>query len=157
MEALLSLQKVSSERDIRNLRKLYDVIETNVRSLKTLGIDFKQYGALFIAVIMNKVPDEIRLIVTKGVKGGEWELDGILEKLQGELEAREQSNQLQMKQSDGNLTKNAQGNLHFTTWALVPKGRKVTCSFCNGSHYSAKFDNVPKPQARKLNWRVELN
>ena len=34
MEALLSLQKVSSETDIRSLRKLYDVIEINVRSLK---------------------------------------------------------------------------------------------------------------------------
>ena len=57
MEALFSLQKVSSERDINNFRKLYNVIEINVRSLKTLGIDFKQYGALLIPVIMNKVPD----------------------------------------------------------------------------------------------------
>ena len=43
IEALLSLQKVSSERDISNIRKLYDVTEIHVRSLKTLGIDFKQY------------------------------------------------------------------------------------------------------------------
>ena len=149
MEALLSLQRVSSERDIRSLRKLYDAIEVNVRSLKTLGIDFKQYGALLIPVIMNKVPDEIRLIITKGIKGEEWELDGILEILQGELEAREQSNQLQMKQSNGNFTKHAQGHHQFTTSALVAEGRKITCSYCNGSHYSAKCEIVSNPQARK--------
>ena len=66
MEALLSLQKVSSERDIENLRKLYNVIEINVRSLKIFEIDFKQDGALLIPVIINKVPDETRLISTKG-------------------------------------------------------------------------------------------
>ena len=150
MEALLSLQRVSSERDIRSLRKLYDAIEVNVRSLKTLGIDFKQYGALLIPVIMNKVPDEIRLIITKEIKGEDWELDGILEILQGELEAREQSNQLQMKQSNGNFTKHAQGHHHFTTSALVAEGRKITCSYCNGSHYSAKCEIVSNPQARKV-------
>ena len=149
MEALLSLQRVSSERDIRCLRKLYDATEVNVRSLKTLGIDFNQYGALLIPVIMNKVPNEIRFIITKEIKGEEWELDGIVEILQGELEAREQSNQLQMKQSNGNFTKHAQGNHHFTTSVLVAERRKITCSYCNGSHYSAKCDIVSTPQARK--------
>ena len=120
-----------------------------MRSLKTLGIDFKLYGALLIPVIMSKVPDEIRLIITKGIKGEEWELDGILKTLQGELEAREQSNQLQLKHSLGNYTKHAQGNHHFTTSALVADGRKITCSFCNGSHYSAKCDIVSDPKAIK--------
>ena len=48
-----------------------------MRSLKTLGIDFKHYGALLIPVIINKVPDEIRLSSSKGIQGEEWELDGI--------------------------------------------------------------------------------
>ncbi len=61
MESLLNLTQVSNEQDIKNLRKLYDNIETHVRSLKSLGIDFIQYGALLVPMIMSKIPNEIRL------------------------------------------------------------------------------------------------
>ncbi len=42
MESLLNLQKVSSEKYVKTLRKLFDNIESNVRSLKRLGVDFKE-------------------------------------------------------------------------------------------------------------------
>ena len=65
MEALLNLQKVFSEKDVKALRKLYDHIEINVRSLKSLGIDFAQYGTQLIPMVMTNVPEEIRLQITK--------------------------------------------------------------------------------------------
>ena len=69
MESLLNLQAVSRERDIKALRKLYDNIESNVRSLKTLGVNFEQYGTLLIPIIMSKLPEETRLVITKEIKG----------------------------------------------------------------------------------------
>ena len=74
---------------------------------------------------MNKVPDEIRLIITKGVKREEWELDGILEKLQGKLEARKQSYQLQMTQSNGNLRKMPKEISILQHWYWFLKGEKT--------------------------------
>eukprot|EP00112_Aurelia_sp_Birch-Aquarium-sp1_P025255 Seg831.10 transcript_id=Seg831.10/GoldUCD/mRNA.D3Y31 product="hypothetical protein" protein_id=Seg831.10/GoldUCD/D3Y31 len=68
MEALRNLKQVSSERDVKALRKLYDSIETNVRSLKSLGVDFTQYGVLLIPMLMTKIPEEICLIITRLTK-----------------------------------------------------------------------------------------
>ena len=50
---------------MKALQKLYDHIEINVRPLKSLGIDFAQYGTLLIPMVMTKIPEEIRLQITK--------------------------------------------------------------------------------------------
>ena len=55
---------------MKALRKLYDHIEIKVRSLKSLGIDFAQYGTLLIPTVMTKVPEEIRLQITKKIRKG---------------------------------------------------------------------------------------
>ena len=89
MESLLNLNQVSNERDIKNLRKLHDNIETNVQSLKTLRVDFAQYGALLVPMIMSKFPEDIRLAITKSVNN-DLGLDSILAVFKTELNTREQ-------------------------------------------------------------------
>ena len=42
MGALLNLMHVSSGRDVKNLRKLHEVTESNIRGLKALGVDCNQ-------------------------------------------------------------------------------------------------------------------
>ena len=39
MEALLNVPAISSKKDVKGLRRIFDSIETNIRSLKALGID----------------------------------------------------------------------------------------------------------------------
>ena len=68
MEVLLNIRQVSSSKDAPSLRKLFDTIETNVRSLKTLGVDFKQYGTLLLPIVLAELPEELRLAITKSVK-----------------------------------------------------------------------------------------
>lgn len=152
MEALLNLQSASTEKDIKTLRKLFDSIEINVRSLKCLGIDFEQYGALLIPIIMSKVPEEIRLIITKGIKGEDWGLDGVVEIFRTELEAREKCGQLQLK-NPGNSHpshRQIQAQNSYTTSALFNNNEtRITCSFCKNSHPSVKCPNVTDPKERK--------
>ena len=148
MEALLNLPRVSSERDIRELRKLFDSLEINIRSLKSLGIDFKQYGTLLVPIIMSKLPDEIRLTITKGANGDTWELEVLLKTLRAELEAREQCGIMKFN-NGANRTKGISNNAAYTTSALFSSERKVTCTFCKGPHQSAKCQIVSSPQARK--------
>ena len=57
MDALLKLQGSSSGHDIRSIRRLYDTIES-------LGVESESYGSLLVLVIMNKIPEEMRLIVS---------------------------------------------------------------------------------------------
>ena len=64
MEQLLNTDGVTSQHDVRGLRHLYDVIETNVRSLDSLGVKAESYGSLLSSVLMNKLPSELRLIAS---------------------------------------------------------------------------------------------
>eukprot|EP00795_Rhopilema_esculentum_P006521 gene6521-11985_t len=74
IDALKNLQNVSSDKDVKFLRKMVDDIDINVRSLKSIGSDFRNYGALSNPLVIGKLPEEIRLAVTKKMKGKEWEL-----------------------------------------------------------------------------------
>ena len=59
MEQLLNTDGVTSQHDVRHL---YDVIETNVRSLESLG---ESYSSLLSSVLMNKLPSELRLLASR--------------------------------------------------------------------------------------------
>ena len=68
MHALLRLAAVTSHHDVKGLRRLYDAIEANVRGLKALEVKAESYGSLMVSILMNKLPPEIRLIVSRGLK-----------------------------------------------------------------------------------------
>ena len=56
MESLLKLSCVSSMVDIKRIRMVYDMIESNVRSLQNLGIRAEMYGSLLIPIMLQKYP-----------------------------------------------------------------------------------------------------
>ena len=85
MKLLLNIRQVSTSKDVPSLRKLFDTIETNKRSLKTLGVDYKQYGTLLLPIVMSKFPEELCLTITKSVKKNEWSLEIVLEVLKKNL------------------------------------------------------------------------
>jgi hypothetical protein len=77
MDALLKLQ-ASTIGDIRSVRRLYGTIESHIRSLQALGVESKSYGSLLVPVIMNKIPEEMRLIVSRNFYQSTWDVDSML-------------------------------------------------------------------------------
>ena len=65
MNKLLGLEPISHLGAVNELRKLYDEIETQVRSLNSLGLDEKNYGAMLVPVVMSKLPQQVKLIITR--------------------------------------------------------------------------------------------
>ena len=65
MEALLKLQSVNAMSNVKGIRAVLDNLEIQVRGLQALGIDSAQYGALLIPIFMEKLPEELRLIVSR--------------------------------------------------------------------------------------------
>jgi len=47
MELLLNAESVTSHYYIRSLRQLHDTVESNVRSLKSLGVSRESYGVCY--------------------------------------------------------------------------------------------------------------
>ena len=90
MDILLNVSPVTNQ-DTRKLRELYDTLEAHVRSLKSLGIPSNSYGSLLSSIIMNKLPQEVRLIISREIKDHDWQLDNIMHALEDELKARERA------------------------------------------------------------------
>ena len=89
MESLLKLSCVSSMVDIKRIRMVYDMIESNVRSLQNLGISAEMYGSLLIPIMLAKIPEELKLIISRDMKGETWDFEQLLAIFKSELEARE--------------------------------------------------------------------
>ena len=62
MESLLKLSCVSSMVDIKRIRMVYDMIESNVRSLQNLGMRAEMYGSLLIPIM---TPNENNFLETR--------------------------------------------------------------------------------------------
>ena len=83
------------------------------------------------------------------MQGAEWELGKILDHVKAELHAREQCAQLkQSSASNATISKPPFRQLH-TTSALMNNTSKISCSFCKGSHPSAKCHIVTDVNQRK--------
>ena len=90
MDLLLNVDAVTSDQNLKGLRHLYDHIESNVRSLKSLGVTSENYGSLLASILMNKLPQELKLIITRK-RDEDWNLDSILGEIEKEIEARERA------------------------------------------------------------------
>ena len=77
MKTLLNINSVKSGLNIQVLRQLHDLIESHVKSLKSLGVSPSSYGSsygrLLSSVVMSTFPQDWRLIITREVRD-EWDL-----------------------------------------------------------------------------------
>ena len=49
---------------VKEMRKVHDTIESNVRALKSLGINYEHFGPLLLPVIFEKLPNTIKLQIS---------------------------------------------------------------------------------------------
>ena len=65
--------------ETKKLRDFYDKIEKKIRRLKALGIEPVSFGNLSVPVVMEKIPSQLRLIISHKFSSKEtWDLDVLL-------------------------------------------------------------------------------
>ena len=89
MDILMNIEPATSSRDLKALRKLHDVVESNVRSLSTLGVDSASYGSLLSSVLLNKLPPDLQLMASRIFPEGDLNLILLLKIIGEEIEAQE--------------------------------------------------------------------
>ena len=94
MDALIHADAVSSKQNVKEVRRLYDVVESNIRSLASLGVDSGSYGGLLASVLISKIPAELQLIVTRKLGGDDWDLNALMPAFEEELQTRERKSLL---------------------------------------------------------------
>ena len=84
MDMLLNIESITSDCNLKGLRQLYYIVESHVRGLKSLGVSADSYRSLPSSVLLNKLPQELRLIISSD----DWELDRLMKLLEKEVQAR---------------------------------------------------------------------
>ena len=141
----MNLETVNSDRNLKDLRRIYDLTETHVRSLKSLGIESASYGALLSPVILAKLPPDLRLIVSRKVSDSNLDMDTLLSTFEEELTARERAN--------SQLSRRSQEKSHPTSSTLLSGSQDSRsgpqCCYCEHSHPSSSCTTITKPADRK--------
>ena len=147
MEALLHVPGVSSHHDIRGLRKLHDSVEAHIRGLKALRVPAQTYGGLLTSVLVNKLPPELRLIVTREMTGEAWDLERLMRIFEQEIDARERAF---VPTSQANVRK-PRVPTASTLLANNPgsNGNRVVCVYCEKDHVSSSCNTITDAAARK--------
>ena len=66
---------MSSMVDIKRIRMVYDMIESNVKILQNLSINAEMYKSLLIPIMFAKIPEELKLIMSRDMKGETWDFE----------------------------------------------------------------------------------
>ncbi|XP_054709142.1 uncharacterized protein LOC129218845 [Uloborus diversus] len=91
-DKLLNLTPVYKLNDISKLRKMHNEIETNVRSLSSLGIKAETYSPMLTAVILKNIPSVLTLEFNrKNVNNSNTDIFELLYFIQTEIKVRERS------------------------------------------------------------------
>ena len=142
MEQLLSVEGVTSQHDVKGLRHLYYVIESNVRSLRSLDVSADSYGSLLSSVLMNKLPPELRSIATRKFGGTDsWDFSVLLKVIQEEVQVREQSSVCK--------TQECRRPWELPTGAALLVNTPLQCCFCQQEHSSQDCKVVVGVEARR--------
>ena len=78
MEALTRISKIMSISQFKRLRSLYDTVESHVRGLESMDISPDMYGCFLRPIIMQKLPEEFRVAITRNLGPETWYLKDIL-------------------------------------------------------------------------------
>ncbi|GBM94321.1 hypothetical protein AVEN_207525-1, partial [Araneus ventricosus] len=91
MQKLLSVTPLKRSNDVKGLRQFFDMCQTQIRSLESLGVAFESFSALLCPLILNCLPYDLVLEFNKETDGSEYKLDKLLKFLNKEISARERA------------------------------------------------------------------
>jgi hypothetical protein len=148
MDILLNLQAVTSIYNLKGLRTLYDTVESHIRALTSLGVQPESYGNLLCSMLLNKLLQELCVLVSREVQGEVWNLEQLLRLVERELEARERATantnrDTRQPSQIRNATKQPP-----SIAALHTGGTPPTCTYCQQSHTSNSCTVVSNVTAR---------
>ena len=147
---LLSVQAVYRERETARLRALYDKIECHYRGLIALKVDEATYLSIVVPTLLEKLPESVRLTMTRGKNFKEWTMDDLLKHLLVEVELREEAVISTPNDGRNQTETNERKNLlrkYAKSFNCLDKGhmarncmQKVFCRNCKGQHHTALYE-----------------
>ena len=131
---MLSLPPVYSDKDTPRLRRMYDRCETHYRGLKALGVEENTYASVAVPAVLQRLPDNFRLAITRGEEFLEWCMEQMLQAFLKELELREDNHYAMSPKPPNKRDWNDDRMEGGTVNGMFTKQDNGNCAFCLGKH-----------------------
>ena len=82
------------------MRKLHDKIESNVRALRSLEINYEHFGPLVVPIISERLPNTIKLQISRKLGKENWNIEQFLSAVNQEITARDNLEYLKQNSFD---------------------------------------------------------
>ena len=145
---LLKLRRVESNLDVISLRRLYDDVQAQVRSLQSLGITEENYGTFLAPIIMELLPHEVQLNINRTLDEELWNLTRLLTIIKCEINAREKCTTAMEQERVGKNVFSSEEPLSAASLFAGQKSKPL-CVFCKKPHWSDKCRTISDPSSRK--------
>ena len=154
---LLSLEELSGVYP-KNLRKQYDLMESQVRSLSTLNVTSNMYGCILLPILLSKIPLVVRLAWnrTDESKVDVPDVQRFLSFLKSEIVAREEAGAAFISTSNKKSSPppfrrkkhehegaKSRGD-EFSSASALTTSLNKKCLFCEGEHWSSQCPESDK-------------
>ena len=159
MEALTKIPRITAIHEVKGLHNLYDTVESHVCGLESLEISQEIYGCFLTPIIMQKLPEEFWIAITRNLTPEAWVLKDILTEFEKELHlwknCQHVPGDVASKESRfPNPSRRIPLQQPSTTSALFTEGGKSIqqgswCTYCKGTHPSVNCNVVTHISARK--------
>ena len=153
---LMKVAPVPSAQDTAKLRKLHDIVETHHRGLQPLKVEPTTYSAIVVLAIVEKLPESVRLAITRGKKlSTKWSMEELLKELLTEVELREEHSYVPERKNDEKTDGKKKRSWHGPTTSntLLMKTADNSCAFCRGKHEHHECKVVTSLDERKQLFR----
>ena len=145
MDTLLNVDAVTSQHNLKGLRHLYDLVESHVCGLQSLGVSSDSYGNLLSSVLVSKLPQDLQLIVSRKIGDEDWNLEALMEVVEQEVKARERTR----TEPPSVVKKPFREQPTAATLLSGSSNSGPTCSYCQQAHSSHLCKTVTQVEARK--------
>ena len=147
---LLTVHPVFNEKDTVGLRKLYDTVEVHYRGLQALGVNASTYEGIVVPAVLGKLPEAVRLQITRGKNHEEWRMEEILRELLCELELRKEHCLRNERSVIRETDRRKFGGGPPSASALLAKlTLERLCAYCKGEHAHEDCTNVTSVEERR--------
>ncbi|KAG0425719.1 hypothetical protein HPB47_027148 [Ixodes persulcatus] len=164
MTRLLNLKNVTTSSDVTALRRLYDDITINVRSLEAFGVKAEEYSVLLHAAVKKRLPDDLVVRYCQqratDIADSTGSLQTFLNFLKFEVESRERVLEIKpdqaspskaQKEDSSNQVHQAYVTPSAAGLAARTDAQDAKCLFCDAREHS--FDQC---NARSISEKKEI-
>ena len=86
LEELFNIEPVVSASNVHGLRRLLDTVTSHIHSL---SVQPATYASTFCPKLLTKLPNKLRLIVSRTLRDDEWNIASLLTAIEQEVTAQE--------------------------------------------------------------------